>query len=139
MSEALAAEIKAFGVRNYEVWKSSASPEQKAFGDADLKRFETDPAHAEREHNAMVSDWEKAGGANGNRLNQAQYTAFFKSIQERGAARGNWEDTRPEYYVESYSLAEKVNPKESGVTLVEFLAMSEIVVGTLFECRGADA
>ena len=72
------------------------------------------------------------------RLNEAEFTAFVKKVQERSAARGNWEDTRPEYYQKNYALANRVNAKEDGVSLDEFIAMTTIVVGKLMECRARE-
>ena len=57
----------------------------------------------------MVKAWNDTAGGDA-RLKEDKFTAFFKKVQERGAGRGNWEDTRPEYYEKNYALANRVNP-----------------------------
>ncbi len=46
LSKELTAEFAKFGEDGFNRWKAEASPEQKEFGAADLKRFMEDPAHA---------------------------------------------------------------------------------------------
>ena len=76
------------------------------------------------------------GGA--ERANKDQFTAFYKMVQERGSKRGNWEDTREEFYETNWDLVSRVDPSQEGASLNDFMAMTGIVVGKLFECRAAD-
>ena len=102
-------ELLAWGEEGYNRWKAESTPEQKEFGKADLKKFAEDPAYGAEEHEAMVKAWNDTAGGDA-RLKEEKFTAFFKKVQERGAGRGNWEDTRPEYYEKNYALANRVSP-----------------------------
>ena len=102
-------ELQAWGEEGYNRWKAESTPEQKECGAADLKKFQEDPAHGAAEHEAMIQAWQDASGGEA-RIKEDKFTAFFKKVQERGAGRGNWEDTRPEYYEKNYALANRVNP-----------------------------
>ena len=105
----LVADLQKFGEDGYNKWKTEASPEQKEAGNADLKKFQEDPAHGAAEHQAMVEAFSTAtGGA--ERANKDQFTAFYKMVQERGAKRGNWEDTSEEFYEKNWALVTRVHP-----------------------------
>ena len=138
LSADLVADLQKFGEEGYNTWKVEATPEQKAAGDADLKKFMEDPAHGAAENAAMVEAFKTAtGGA--ERANKDQFTAFYKMVQERGTKRGNWENMTAEFYDKNWSLVTRVDPSKEGASLGDFMAMTEIVVGKLFECKAKDA
>mmetsp|Transcript_6561 Transcript_6561/g.7863 ORF Transcript_6561/g.7863 Transcript_6561/m.7863 type:complete len:96 (+) Transcript_6561:219-506(+) len=87
----------------------------------------------------MMSDAFTMADANkDDLLNEEEFKVFLAELMRIGAAKGNYEDPRPETPIKWYALANRINPSKEGVSYEEFTAMSMGMVGKTTELKNRD-
>ena len=67
----------------------------------------------------MQADFDAQSPVDG-RLDEAKYVAWIKAIQEKGRARGNFEDDREEPMKRTFAILNRLTPGSEGVSMDDF-------------------
>ena len=112
-------DIDAQAEDGYIQWRDNSTPEQKATGSAEIEKWK-DPAYAESEMKMMSDAFTQSDANKDGLLNPQEFDAFMAELMRIGAAKGNYEDPRPETPGKWYVLANRITPNVEGVTLQDF-------------------
>ena len=137
ISAEIMAAMRTDAEESFAYWRANATEEQKAVGLAELEKWTNDEAFGASEMAVMAAAFTAAGPNAAGCLNQAGFMTFIADISAKSAARGNFEDTRPEYRQRTYALCNRFNPATDGVTMADFGTIVEAYSGISEELKNA--
>ena len=112
-------DIDAQAEDGYIQWRDNSTPEQKANGSAEVEKW-NDPEYAASEMKMMSDTFAQSDANKDGLLNPEEFNVYMAELMRIGAAKGNYEDDRPETPAKWYALANRINPSVDGVSLEDF-------------------
>ena len=117
-------------------WKQTATPEQKAAGEAKLKRMNEEPeymAEVMGKFGKMFSDADSNGDG---RLNLEEYRAFLAAAKADAISTGDWTEV-DDHVEENYAIVNSISA-EDGFTMAEMQQTTGPWMAKMTELKNAD-
>ena len=115
----LVEQINARATEQYNKWKTSATPEQKAAGIEKLNKFRTDEEFKNGEMAKMTKAWADADANGDGKLNLEEYKAFDAALKAIALANGEWYEDG-DYHEANFNMANSIGEGD-GFTMPEMM------------------
>merc|ERR1711997_986935 len=120
----------------YAEWKQTGTPEQKAAGEAKLKRMREEPEYMAEmmgKFGKMFSDADTNGDG---RLNLEEYRVFSATTKAEAVANGDWREAG-DHDEDNYAIMNSVSA-EDGFTMAEMQQIMGPWMAKFTELKNAD-
>ena len=120
----------------YAEWKQTGTPEQKAAGEAKLKRMREEPEYMAEmmgKFGKMFSDADTNGDG---RLNLEEYRAFSAATKAEAISTGDWTEA-DDHVEENYAIVNSISA-EDGFTIDEMKQTMGPWMAKMTELKNAD-